>query len=74
MRPLMFEGTGAPGRVLETQPGPAHLIFQELVADGGDRSGNTGDWVKSVNRGLPGRDCGHITSAWRVGRWMCGCS
>lgn len=70
----MWEGIGAPGGVLETRPGPAHLIFQELMADAGDRSGNAEGWVKSANRGLPGMDCGHITSAWRVGWWMRGCS
>ena len=29
----MFEGAGASGGLLETQPGPAHLVFQELMGE-----------------------------------------
>lgn len=42
----MFEGAGASGGLLETQPGPTHLVF--LGADGGDRPADTGDCVKRV--------------------------
>ena len=52
-------------------PGPAHLIFLELMAGGGDMGQvPAAGWVSQhSNRGLSGMGQAHLTSAWGGGGW-----
>ena len=57
--------------MLEMGPGPAHLIFLELMAGGGDMGQvPAAGWVSQhSNRGLSGMGQAHLTSAWGGGGW-----
>lgn len=58
--------------MLEMGPGPAHLIFLELMAGGGDTGQvPAAGWVSQhSNRGLSGMGQAHLTSAWGGGGGM----